>query len=151
VSTPWRPSTEIGDVIIHHAAPRVWLPATVFQSGDLAGKVAVAPKTTRDAALTVARELLQPGRCIYIHHRDDAEWEQVRDADAARPEPLARCGVRACGARRAPAEARVMGHEERWIYAKEAAREAGASGAMVFVTLFVMLLLACAYVYWIAA
>ena len=78
MSTPWRPHTEVGDVLIHHAAPKVWLPATVVQSGDLVGKAAVAPKTTRDAALTVAHSLLQPGRCIYIHHRDDAEWEQVR-------------------------------------------------------------------------
>jgi hypothetical protein len=86
VSTPWRPRTEVGDVLIHHAAPKVWIPATVVQSGDLVGKTAVAPKTTRDAALTVARELMQPGRRIYILHRDDAEWEQVRDVDAARTE-----------------------------------------------------------------
>lgn len=78
VRTPWRPRTEVGDVLIHHAAPKVWLPATVVQSGDLVGQAAVAPKTTRDAALTVAHSLLQPGRCIYIYHRDDAEWEQVR-------------------------------------------------------------------------
>jgi hypothetical protein len=78
VSIPWRPRTEVGDVIIHHAAPRVWMPATVEQPGDLQGKVAVAPKTTRDAALTVAYSLLQPGRCVYIHHRDDAQWEHVR-------------------------------------------------------------------------
>ena len=73
VSTPWRPSTEVGDVLIHHAAPKVWIPATVVQSGDLVGETADSPKTTRDAALTVAHRLLQPGRCIYIHHRDDAE------------------------------------------------------------------------------
>jgi hypothetical protein len=78
VSTPWLPRTEIGDVIVHHAAPRVWIPATVVQPGDLHGQVAVAPKTTRDAALTVAQGLVQSGRCIYIYHRDDAQWEQVR-------------------------------------------------------------------------
>jgi hypothetical protein len=78
VSTPWRPRTEIGDVIVHHAAPRVWIPATVVQAGDLHGSVATAPKMTRDAALTVAYSLLQPGRCLYIYHRDDAQWEQIR-------------------------------------------------------------------------
>lgn len=78
MSTPWRPHTAIGDVIVHHAAPRVWIPAIVTEPGDLHGNAAVAPKMTRDAALTVAQTLLQPGGCIYIHHRDDAEWEQVR-------------------------------------------------------------------------
>jgi hypothetical protein len=85
---PWRPSTETGDVIIHHAAPKVWVAASVTQTGDLVGKMTDIPKTSRDGALVVAREMLQPGRQIYIHHRDDAEWEQVRGIDAARTEPV---------------------------------------------------------------
>jgi hypothetical protein len=88
VSTSWRPSTEIGDVIIHHAAPKVWIAASVTNAGDLVGHLTSIPRTTRDSALVAARELLQPDRQIYIHHHDDAVWEQVRDADVARPEPL---------------------------------------------------------------
>ena len=78
MSTPWRPRTAVGDVIVHHAAPRVWIPATVVEPGDLQGEVAIAPKMTRDAALAFAHTLLIPGGSIYIYHRDDAEWEQVR-------------------------------------------------------------------------
>ena len=77
-SQQWSPSTEIGDVIVHHAAPRVWFAATVTQPGDLVGATTRVSKASRDAALAVARELLRPGRRIYIHHQDDAEWEQVR-------------------------------------------------------------------------
>lgn len=73
----WRPSTDVGDVIIHHAAPKVWIPASVTASGDVVGKMDGGPRTTRDAALDAARSLLGPGRRIYIHHHDDAEWERV--------------------------------------------------------------------------
>jgi hypothetical protein len=77
VSTPWHPSTDIGDVIIHHAAPKVWVAAIVTQPDDLVGTTAGIPKTLRDHALTVARELVRAGGRIYIHHRDDATWEPV--------------------------------------------------------------------------
>jgi hypothetical protein len=83
LSTPWRPRTAIGDVILQHVAPRVWIPTTIVQPGDLQGTVAVPPKTTRGAALSVAQTLVSPGRSIYIHHHDDAEWEQVRTEAAA--------------------------------------------------------------------
>lgn len=77
-SESWRPNTEIGDVIVHHAAPKLWLPASVTDNGDLAGTKTKVSKTSRDAAVAVARELLRPGGRIYIHHHDDAYWEQVR-------------------------------------------------------------------------
>jgi hypothetical protein len=77
-SKPWCPRTEIGDVIIHHAAPKVWVAASVTQAGDLVGQQIGMPRMSRDSALVSARDLLQPGRQIYIYHRDDAEWEQVR-------------------------------------------------------------------------
>ena len=77
-SEPWCPNTEIGDVIVHHAAPKVWVPASVTEHGDLAGAGTKVSKTSRDAAMAVARELLRPGGRIYIHHHDDAQWEQVR-------------------------------------------------------------------------
>ena len=72
------PNTEIGDVIVHHAAPKVWVAASVTQSGDLVGATTQVAKTSRGAALAVARELLSPGGRIYVHHQDDAEWEHVR-------------------------------------------------------------------------
>jgi hypothetical protein len=75
VSNPWRPSTDPGDVIVHHAAPKVWIAARVVQPGDLVGTMQPIPQMKRDAALTEARTLLAPGRQIYIHHHDDAEWE----------------------------------------------------------------------------
>ena len=79
MSTPWQPRTEVGDVIVHHAAPRVWITASVTKAGDLAGTViGKNPRTTRDSAIDAARGLLQHGGQIYIHHQDDAEWEQVR-------------------------------------------------------------------------
>jgi hypothetical protein len=74
---PWRPHTEIGDVIVHHAAPKVWLPARVTEPGDLVGTTTQVSRMSRDAALAVAQTLLRPGGRIYIYHRDDAEWEGV--------------------------------------------------------------------------
>jgi hypothetical protein len=77
VSTPWHPSTEVGDVIIHHAAPKVWKAATVTQLGDLVGTMTGTPQRSRDAALAAARDLVSPGCRIYIHHQDDGAWEPV--------------------------------------------------------------------------
>lgn len=70
------PITEVGDVVIHHAAPRVWQPAAIERDGDLVGN-RTPVQLTRAAALAAARSLLLPGHRIYIRHGDDAEWEEV--------------------------------------------------------------------------
>jgi hypothetical protein len=74
---PCRPPTAPGDVIIHHEAPRVYVVARVVHPGDLVGNHEPIPNRSREAAVTAGRKLLAAGRRIYIHHRDDAEWEQV--------------------------------------------------------------------------
>lgn len=76
-NTPRRPITEIGDVIIHHVAPKVWMPSAVTKAGDLDGR-AMTPHISRLGAMAAARELLLPGRRIYIRHQDDAEWEDAK-------------------------------------------------------------------------
>jgi hypothetical protein len=77
-SESWQPKTQIGDVIVHHAAPKFWIPASVSDTGDLDGTKTKVSKTSRDAAVAAARELLRPGGRIYIRHHDDAIWEEVR-------------------------------------------------------------------------
>ena len=75
-SEAWYPITDVGDVIIHHVAPKVWLPCAVRAQGDLEGSP-TDPYTSRAGAMAVAQELLVPGRRIYVCHHDDAEWEAV--------------------------------------------------------------------------
>ena len=70
------PITDVGDVIIHHVAPKVWLPCAVTKHGDLDG-MATKPHLSRIAAVAEAKNLLLPHRRIYIRHQDDAEWEEV--------------------------------------------------------------------------
>ena len=74
----WPPITEIGDVIIHHAAPKVWQPAAVVLSGDVVG-TRTQVHFSRAGALAAAHRLLLPGRRIYVRHYDDAEWEEITD------------------------------------------------------------------------
>ena len=69
------PSTNAGDVIVHHAEPDVWVVASVRHSGDPFGRMQMLPKKSRDAALAAARLVLASGHRIYIHHHDAAEWE----------------------------------------------------------------------------
>jgi hypothetical protein len=71
-----RPTTEIGDVVIHHASPRTWIPAAIIRAGDLDGRRSRV-QSSRAAALEIARELLLPRGRIYIRHHDDAIWETV--------------------------------------------------------------------------
>jgi hypothetical protein len=73
---PWCPITEIGDVVIHHDAPKVWQPAAIVRNGDVVGHRTQA-HMSRAAAMTAARRLLLPGRRIYIRHSDDAIWEDA--------------------------------------------------------------------------
>jgi len=73
-----KPLTDIGDVVIHHLAPRVWVPCAITANGDVNGRPTTAV-TSRVAAIAAAQSLLLPGRRIYIRHHDDAEWEAVRD------------------------------------------------------------------------
>jgi hypothetical protein len=70
------PFTVAGDVIIQHMAPRIWIPSPVAASNDLIG---LRTKTiaTRLGAIEAARALLLPGRRLYIHHHDDANWEAI--------------------------------------------------------------------------
>ena len=71
-----QPITDVGDVVIHQFAPKVWVPCAITTSGDVNGR----PTTTvmsRLAALAAAQSLLLPGRRVYIRHHDDAEWEEV--------------------------------------------------------------------------
>jgi hypothetical protein len=75
-SQSWHPLTDVGDVIIHHVAPKVWLPCAVRSQGDLDGNP-TEPYASRDRAMAVAQGLLLPGRRIYVRHHDDAEWEAV--------------------------------------------------------------------------
>ena len=70
------PMVEIGDVVIHHMAPRVWYLTPITKPADIDGH-ATHPYRTRPDAIEAARALLQHGRRIYIHHRDDALWEEV--------------------------------------------------------------------------
>ena len=72
----WYPITDVGDVIVHHVAPKVWLPCAVTTQGDLNGRP-TTPCTSRARAMAVAQGLLVPGRKIYVRHHDDAEWEAV--------------------------------------------------------------------------
>lgn len=72
----WCPITDIGDVVIHHTAPKTWQPAAIVRSGDIVG-IRTAVHASRAAALNAARPLLLPGRRIYIRHYDDAEWEDA--------------------------------------------------------------------------
>jgi len=71
------PITDVGDVVIHHLAPRVWVPCAITKNGDLGGRSTTAV-SSRLAAVAAAQSLLLPGRRIYIRHHDDAEWEEVR-------------------------------------------------------------------------
>ena len=70
------PLTDIGDVVIHHRAPKVWVPCAITTPGDLDGRP-TAVLTSRTAALAAAHSLLLSGRRMYIRHHDDAMWEEV--------------------------------------------------------------------------
>jgi hypothetical protein len=70
------PITDVGDVVIHHLAPRVWVPSAITRNGDINGRATTAVRS-RLAALAAAQSLLLPGGRIYIRHHDDAEWEEV--------------------------------------------------------------------------
>jgi hypothetical protein len=70
------PVTIAGDVIVQHMAPKIWIPSSVTASNDLIGSP-TRTITTRLEAIAAARELLRPGRRLYIHHHDDANWEAV--------------------------------------------------------------------------
>jgi hypothetical protein len=72
-----QPITDIGDVVIHHLAPKLWVPCAITANGDVNGRPTTAVAARR-AALAAAQSLLLPGRRIYIRHHDDAEWEEVR-------------------------------------------------------------------------
>jgi hypothetical protein len=72
----WTPITDVGDVLNDHVAPKVWIPSPITQPNDLSGSPTRA-FTTRLPAIEAARQLLLPGRRIYIHHHDDACWEAV--------------------------------------------------------------------------
>jgi hypothetical protein len=78
----WQPHPTSGDVIIRHRAPKVWVPCAIARDGDLNG-VASAPCTSRPSAIIAASTLLKPGGRIYIHHQDDALWEEVPPSDIA--------------------------------------------------------------------
>jgi hypothetical protein len=71
-----QPITDVGDVVIHHVAPKHWVPCAITASGDVAGRPTTAVMT-RVAALAAAQSLLLPGRRVYIRHHDDAEWEEI--------------------------------------------------------------------------
>jgi hypothetical protein len=70
------PITDVGDVIIQHFAPKVWVPSAIIRPNDLIGSP-TKTITTRAGAIEAARALLLPGRRMYIRHHDDAEWEEV--------------------------------------------------------------------------
>ena len=70
------PITDVGDVIIQHVAPKVWIPCAITANGDLKGRPTTAVPS-RTAALAAAAALLLHGRKIYIRHHDDVEWELV--------------------------------------------------------------------------
>ena len=70
------PRTDIGDVIVHHMAPKVWRVAAVTTPGDLRGR-AMTTYLSRAAAMAAAHALRLAGRRIYIRHHDDAQWEHV--------------------------------------------------------------------------
>jgi len=70
------PLTDIGDVIIQHFGPRLWVPSPVVRPNDLIGSP-TKPTATRPGAIEAARSVVLPGRRIYIHHHDDANWEAV--------------------------------------------------------------------------
>ena len=70
------PVTDIGDVIIQHFGPKVWIPSPVLRPNDLVGSP-TKPTSTRHSAIEAARSMVRPGRHIYIHHHDDANWEAV--------------------------------------------------------------------------
>jgi hypothetical protein len=72
----WHPITDVGDVIIQHFGPKLWVPSPVVRPNDLRGSP-TKPTTTRLGAIEAARFVLLPGRRIYIHHHDDANWEAV--------------------------------------------------------------------------
>ena len=72
-----QPLTDIGDVVIHHFAPKVWVPCAITANGDLNGR-RTTPVMSRLAALAAAQSLWLPGRRVYIRHHDDAAWEEVR-------------------------------------------------------------------------
>ena len=72
----WQPHPTDGDVVIHHRAPKVWIPCTITRNGDFAG-FAGARCTSRPSAIVAASSLVKPGGRIYIHHEDDAQWEEV--------------------------------------------------------------------------
>jgi hypothetical protein len=73
---PWHPITDIGDVVVQHLSPTMWVPCAITQHGDLNGRPTTSV-TSRAAALRAARALLLPGRRIYIRHSGDDEWEDV--------------------------------------------------------------------------
>ena len=72
-----RPITDVGDVVIQHRAPRVWEPCAITRHADVEGRP-MRTYGSRDDAVAAARELLLPGRRIYIRHHDDAIWEVVQ-------------------------------------------------------------------------
>ena len=70
------PILDIGDVVIHHVAPRVWYLSRITNPAVTDGH-ATHPYRTRPYAIEAARALLAERRRIYIHHHDDAHWEEV--------------------------------------------------------------------------
>lgn len=78
----WQPLPRSGDVIIRHRAPKVWLLYAIAIDGDFTGMPG-ASCMTRPAAIMAAATLLKPGGRIYIHHQDNALWEEVPPTSAA--------------------------------------------------------------------
>ncbi len=70
------PDLRVGDVVIHHFRPKVWVVTVVTSHGEDSGP-ATTTDSSRDDALTTARRLLKGGHRLYIRHHDDAQWEEV--------------------------------------------------------------------------
>ena len=79
----WQPHPYRGDVVIRHRAPKVWIPCAIARDGDIDG-LPSTPRTSRPSAVVAAAALLAPRGRIYIHHQDDALWEEVPPADIVR-------------------------------------------------------------------
>jgi hypothetical protein len=79
VTKPWHPITDIGDVVIQHLSPEMWVPCAITQPGDLKGRPTTSV-SSRAAAVRAAGALSLPGRRIYIRHHNEAEWEEVNSS-----------------------------------------------------------------------
>ena len=71
-----QPMTDVGDVMIHHMAPRVWVPCPITKPGDIRG-CAMRAYPTPTEAIVAARTFALPGCKVYIWHHDDRAWEFV--------------------------------------------------------------------------